>query len=245
MAPPPEEQALAAAEGEVPPAAAKESALALAASEPQSQVTEGGPTTYIVTQGVVFLKRSSRPESGKIVRVRKPVGVVLHTTGRQWRGDRGGLWVELLPDGDGGGNGLTGWTLVSGPGFGIEGPALIHLKDKTAAGLMTISVRWLKDPPIFECVLPTVATVDDLAKALAKQTGLNVREIIFTTGLPGKSMKGEQLPVDYTPPKDVLTSDMVLGELKIKDSLNLVYLGHFDEDFIPGSGTDTGIAARG
>eukprot|EP00434_Breviolum_minutum_P015896 symbB.v1.2.014010.t1/scaffold1012.1/size144332/3 len=60
-------------------------------------------------------------------------------------------------------------------------------------------------------------------------------ETILTKGLPRKAPNGtgQLLPVDYTDPKDILFREMTIEDAQIRDTLNLVYVGHFDEDYNP------------
>eukprot|EP00931_Biecheleriopsis_adriatica_P100436 TRINITY_DN75759_c0_g1_i1.p2 TRINITY_DN75759_c0_g1~~TRINITY_DN75759_c0_g1_i1.p2 ORF type:complete len:203 (+),score=34.56 TRINITY_DN75759_c0_g1_i1:60-668(+) len=190
-----------------------------------------GPTAYCIAQGVCFIKPSEDPSSGKILKVKRPVGSMIYTTGETWRGPQGGLWAEVdvarSP-------GEMGWALVEGPGFGMRGPALIDPCGADGASQM-IQIRWLKDPPIFNCLMPKTATVGDLVEAFCSRTGLNRKETILTKGLPKKAPNGSGalLPVDYTDPKDVLFNEQTIEEAGIRDTLNLVYVGHFDEDYNP------------
>eukprot|EP00931_Biecheleriopsis_adriatica_P011595 TRINITY_DN112677_c0_g1_i1.p1 TRINITY_DN112677_c0_g1~~TRINITY_DN112677_c0_g1_i1.p1 ORF type:complete len:214 (+),score=34.63 TRINITY_DN112677_c0_g1_i1:50-643(+) len=194
-------------------------------------IANDGPQAYCVAQGVCFLKPSEDPASTKIVKTKRPAGSMIYSTGQTWRGPQGGLWAEV----DVARNpGEAGWALVEGPGFGMRGPALIDPAAADGTSQM-IHIRWLKDPPIFNCLMPKSATIGDLVDAFCSRTGLNRAETIFTKGLPSKNPNQPHmlLPVDYTAPKDVLQNDMTIAEAQISDTLNLVYVGHFDEDYNP------------
>eukprot|EP00439_Symbiodinium_sp_Y106_P085533 s87_g28.t2 len=196
-----------------------------------ANLSQDGPAEYTVAQGVCFIKPSEDPQSGKILKAKRPVGSKIYTTGTTWKGPQGGLWAEVdvarSP-------GEMGWVLVSGPGFGLRGPCLIDPEANDGASQM-IHIRWLKDPPIFNCMMPKAATVGDLVDTFCSRTGLNRKETILTKGLPRKAPNGTGalLPVDYTDPKDVLFREMTIEEAQIRDTLNLVYVGHFDEDYNP------------
>eukprot|EP00913_Durusdinium_trenchii_P008660 g8134.t1 len=203
----------------------------LMAIEELEQLSEGAPTQYIVAQG--------DPTSQKILKAKRPVGSKIYTTGTIWKGPQGGVWAEVDI---GKSPGEMGWALVEGPGFGLRGPSLIDPEANDGASQM-IHIRWLKDPPIFNCLMPKTATVGDLVDTFCARTGLNRKETILTKGLPNKAPNGSGalLPVDYTDPKDlaaylredVLFREMTIEEAKIRDTLNLVYVGHFDEDYNP------------
>mmetsp|Transcript_19073 Transcript_19073/g.44858 ORF Transcript_19073/g.44858 Transcript_19073/m.44858 type:complete len:282 (-) Transcript_19073:466-1311(-) len=87
----------------------------------------GGPSIYLCATNSLFLKKSSNPRSGKIVKQKRDPGSQVQSTGRTWTGPSGGLWAELTPSAE------TSkeegwdhaWALVDGPGFGLDGPALI------------------------------------------------------------------------------------------------------------------------
>lgn len=189
-----------------------------------------GPLAYCIAQGVCFLKPSEDPTSGKVLKAKRPVGSMIYSTGVTWRGPQGGVWAEVdvarSP-------GEMGWALVEGPGFGMRGPALIDPAAADGASQM-VQIRWMKDPPIFNCLMPKQATVGDLIDTFCSRTGLNRKETILTKGLPKKAPNGMGLlPVDYTDPKDVLFREQSIEEAQIRDTLNLVYVGHFDEDYNP------------
>lgn len=90
-------------------------------------IESGGPTTYLCGPSGLFLKKSANPRSGKIVKQKRDEGSEVPATGRTWTGPSGGVWAELKPNKsvakEEGWD--TAWALVEGPGFGLEGPALI------------------------------------------------------------------------------------------------------------------------
>ncbi|CAK9060190.1 unnamed protein product [Durusdinium trenchii] len=178
----------------------------LMAIEELEQLSEGAPTQYIVAQGVCFLKPGEDPTSQKILKAKRPVGSKIYTTGTIWKGPQGGVWAEVDI---GKSPGEMGWALVEGPGFGLRGPSLIDPEANDGASQM-IHIRWLKDPPIFNCLMPKTATVGDLVDTFCARTGLNRKETILTKGLPNKAPNGSGalLPVDYTDPKDVLFREL-------------------------------------
>eukprot|EP00438_Fugacium_kawagutii_P000383 Skav234112 [mRNA] locus=scaffold4487:26279:42707:- [translate_table: standard] len=193
------------------------------AIEELEQLQEGGPTQYTVAQGVCFLKPDEDPWR---------LGALLVAgSGTTWKGPQGGLWAEVDI---GRSPGEMGWALVEGPGFGLRGPCLID-PDASDGFSQMIHIRWLKDPPIFNCLMPKTATVGDLVDTFCSRTGLNRKEVILTKGLPHKAPNGtgQLLPVDYTDPKDILFREQTIEEAQIRDTLNLVYVGHFDEDYNP------------
>jgi len=191
----------------------------------------GGPTAYCVAQGMCFLKPSEEPSTTKILKAKRPVGSVIYATGQTWEGPQGGVWAEVdvarSP-------GEMGWVLVQGPGFGVKGPLLVDPSGTENASTL-INIRWGKDPPIFSCMMPKSATIGDLVQTFCARTGLNRKETIFTKSLPAKAPNGTGLllPTDYTASKDVLQNDMTIEAANISDTLNLVYIGHFEEDYNP------------
>jgi len=226
----------ATAKAEAEEKEAKEAAAAKAAEEHQAIKTAArasvygqGPTCYLVSVGICFIKPSEDPASTKILKAKRPVGSKIYTTGVTWKGAQGGLWAEVdvaRSPGD------MGWMLVSGPGFGLKGPALIDPAVADRAWT-TIQIKYHpKDPPFFTCFMPKNAKIGDLIDILCSRTGLNHTETILTKGLPAQNPNGQGLlPVDYTDPKDVLFREQTVQEANIRDCLQLVYTGHFDEDY--------------
>jgi len=87
----------------------------------------GGPCLYVCGTNAIFLKKSSNPRAGKIVKQKRDPGSQVQSTGRTWTGPSGGMWTELLPSSEGSKEESwdKAWALVDGPGFGLDGPALI------------------------------------------------------------------------------------------------------------------------
>lgn len=90
-------------------------------------IVTGGPNVYVCGTNAIFLKKSSNPRAGKIVKQKREMGSQVRATGRTWTGPSGGMWAELLPSSEGSKEESwdKAWALVDGPGFGLEGPALI------------------------------------------------------------------------------------------------------------------------
>mmetsp|Transcript_59174 Transcript_59174/g.152214 ORF Transcript_59174/g.152214 Transcript_59174/m.152214 type:complete len:212 (-) Transcript_59174:100-735(-) len=201
----------------------------------QDGVTSGGPTTYVASVDLAFFKRDKDPKSSKIVQTRRKVGSSVYTTGNIWTGGKGAKWAEVDAERS---TSDSGWILVEAPpdaGFRVSGPLLVDPNSETQSGSLMIRIRWNKDPPIFNCLLPKTATVGQLVANLCARTGLNKKEVVLTKGLPAKDPRGSGLllPMDYTSHKDVLFNEQTISEAHITDTLNLVYLGHFDEDYAP------------
>ena len=76
---------------------------------------------YRVLQRSLVKRPGSSPTGPKTLKLTRPVGSVMFTTGRTWTGPKGGEWVELDSFVE-----KQGWLLVQGPGFGIPGPLLQH-----------------------------------------------------------------------------------------------------------------------
>mmetsp|Transcript_30243 Transcript_30243/g.76374 ORF Transcript_30243/g.76374 Transcript_30243/m.76374 type:complete len:215 (-) Transcript_30243:114-758(-) len=205
--------------------------LAAGAGSTPSGLREGGVPSYMVAQGLVFIKHAQDPTSQKIVRAKRSVGFMVYCTGRSWTGPLGATWAEVD---DTRSPGECSWVLVQGPGFGVVGPLLVDPLSEEHAS-QRIAVRWCRDPPIFECVMPKTATIGDVVNVFCARTGLNKKETILTKSLPKKAPNGSGilLPMDYTSAKDVLFNEMTIRDAQITDTLNLVYVGHFEEDYHP------------
>lgn len=80
---------------------------------------------YYVTLGVIYKKPGTDPETGKILKLNRSVGAIVHTTGKIWKGASGGFWVELnVADGDSGAGEKPGYVMIDANGFGTPGPCL-------------------------------------------------------------------------------------------------------------------------
>merc|ERR550532_3435566 len=106
----------------------------------------------------MFIKRADDPASPKIIRMRKPIGSYVHSTGLLWRGPNGGVWAELDAA-----KGEMGWALVEGPGFGIAREALV---DASKPGLLKLEVVLLdvEASMLFESLITQEVTVKDVKK---------------------------------------------------------------------------------
>mmetsp|Transcript_56422 Transcript_56422/g.101133 ORF Transcript_56422/g.101133 Transcript_56422/m.101133 type:complete len:290 (-) Transcript_56422:26-895(-) len=108
---------------------------------PAADVASGGPLRYLTTVKSLFCKRNADPTSTQITKVKSYIGCDILCTGRIWTGPSGGTWAELNPS-DGG---QTGWALVQGPGFGLNGPALVDPNTTSEKVLQSLKVGISKD----------------------------------------------------------------------------------------------------
>eukprot|EP00408_Alexandrium_pacificum_P061171 CAMPEP_0171164326 /NCGR_PEP_ID=MMETSP0790-20130122/5610_1 /TAXON_ID=2925 /ORGANISM="Alexandrium catenella, Strain OF101" /LENGTH=223 /DNA_ID=CAMNT_0011629077 /DNA_START=108 /DNA_END=782 /DNA_ORIENTATION=+ len=197
----------------------------MTASE-ELQVVAGeadGPCLYRCAQGVLFMKRREDPRSGKILKVSRPVGCLVHCTGHVWTGPSGGQWAELDA-----GKGEAGWVLVQGPGFGLTGPALV---DAGGGDSIHIKVHLLDEDErkagiVWESLLPKDAKIRAVKAAMCQATRLDSKFCCLSKGLPGMSSRGVRLGADFMPE---LQDDWVLRECGLGDeaTLLLVYVGDF------------------
>jgi len=84
-------------------------------------IAEKGPCAYRSVGDALFIKRSEDPTNGSISKIKWDPSTLLQATGQLWIGPNGGRWAEL----DASKGKQRGWALVEGPGFGLEGPALV------------------------------------------------------------------------------------------------------------------------
>lgn len=199
---------------------------ALRASD--SAYNQDGPTIYQAVQGILFLKPDEEPTSTKIIKVKRPNGYKVHSTGYTWRGPQGGLWAEVDPT-----KSSAGWVLVEGPGFGVKGPLL--MSEETDNSLVTtINILINTEDTLFSVTLPHHVTVRTVIEMLCSRTGLENKEVVLTKALPAKNPdgSGRMLPLDYTHPKDVLRREWTLAEADITDSLYLIYMDELPQDVI-------------
>lgn len=155
---------------------------------------------YRSASSIVFAKRSERPDTDKIVKLNRAVGSIVYSTGMVWLGPGGGKWAELDAS-----KGELGWMLVSGPGFGLQGAALI---DASKDDLITVHVHLLGGAEqgsqpggiVWESLVSTEGTIGDIKKSMCKDTGLIYGMCCFSKEMPCKAPNnGVRLPADYMP----------------------------------------------
>mmetsp|Transcript_106163 Transcript_106163/g.310336 ORF Transcript_106163/g.310336 Transcript_106163/m.310336 type:complete len:219 (-) Transcript_106163:110-766(-) len=186
---------------------------------------EGGPQLYCCSQGAIFVKRSSNPKSKKIIRLQRPVGTNVHTTGKTWRGPGGGTWAELNAA-----RGETGWALVDGPGFGLNGPALVDAaKDRDLVRLEIILLD-VQAMPIFESLLPKDLTLKKVKKIMCQQTGLVEGHCCLGKDIPYHHDSKQPISIDYMPS---LEEDRTVGSLGFPGAgrIYCIYLEELPQDF--------------
>mmetsp|Transcript_51220 Transcript_51220/g.158691 ORF Transcript_51220/g.158691 Transcript_51220/m.158691 type:complete len:235 (+) Transcript_51220:161-865(+) len=186
---------------------------------------QNGPKLYCVIQGALFVKRSSNPESKKIIKLQRPVGTNLHATGKTWRGPGGGLWAQLNAT-----RGETGWVLVDGPGFGLAGPALVDAaKDRE---LVRIDIVLLDHQalPIFESLVPKDLTIRKLKRMMCQKTGLIEGHCCLGKDPPVHPDSREVISIDYMPS---LQDDKTVGSLGFPGAgrVYCIYLDELPQDF--------------
>mmetsp|Transcript_106995 Transcript_106995/g.332455 ORF Transcript_106995/g.332455 Transcript_106995/m.332455 type:complete len:598 (+) Transcript_106995:239-2032(+) len=204
-----------------------------------------GPVLYRCSQGVLFAKRSTEPTGKTVVKLARPIGTFVHSTGRFWKGPSGGTWCELQ-DGEHFDN--MRWMLVKGPGFGLAGPALMDASVLQAGAFEAVclhvkNVSSSKDSQnlvVFESFMSKSATIWGVKKAVQEATNLNANYCYLSNELPGKApthrgddRRGHNLPADFM--KEV-KDDQTLKSLDSGGDivLFLVYIGgSFDQDYKP------------
>mmetsp|Transcript_68754 Transcript_68754/g.147276 ORF Transcript_68754/g.147276 Transcript_68754/m.147276 type:complete len:219 (+) Transcript_68754:52-708(+) len=202
-------------------------ALATTDSDP---VQNGGPLVYRCASPVVFAKRSEDPSSTRIVKLNKAVGSVVYASGLVWTGPNGGKWAELDA-----GKGELGWMLVSGPGFGLQGPALI---DADKDDLLTVQVHLLGSSDmggqpggiVWESLVSQEGTIGDIKKSMCKETGLVFGMCCLAKEMPCKAPNnGVRLPADYMPE---LPDNKEISKCKFGShaTIYLVYVGDLPKD---------------
>ncbi|CAE7785515.1 dnajb6-a [Symbiodinium sp. CCMP2456] len=130
---------------------------------------------YRVLQRSLVKRPGSSPTGPKTVKLTRPVGSVMFTTGRTWTGPQGGEWVELDSFVE-----KPGWLLVQGPGFGIPGPLLQRVKPGEAPPLLLrvakpveIGCAREEEREMREIVVSPTANVRDAKEWIALIFGLS------------------------------------------------------------------------
>mmetsp|Transcript_73210 Transcript_73210/g.218428 ORF Transcript_73210/g.218428 Transcript_73210/m.218428 type:complete len:232 (-) Transcript_73210:55-750(-) len=187
---------------------------------------EGGPTLYCCSQGVLYVKRSSKPDSKKIIRLQRPVGTSVRATGTTWRGPGGGLWAEL--DEARGSEG--GWALVNGPGFDLSGPALVDASKDKDLVLLEIVMLDYQALPVWASLVPKDLTIRKVKRMMCQQTGLVEGHCCLGKDPPVHPDSKEPISIDYMP---TLQDDNTVASLKFSGTgrIYLIYLDELPQDF--------------
>jgi len=200
-----------------------------------------GPRIYRCSQGVLFAKRSVEPTSQNIVKLSRPIGTYIHSTGRKWQGPSGGTWCELARRNVKSDN--VRWMLVKGPGFDLGGPALIDASvlkvggSHEAACVKVILVgNRDANKVIFTSFMSKEATMWGVKKAIQEATCLNANRCylsrqVVVDGVSDPASKQSNEVMTHV--KD----DLTIRQLDKKDEdveLYIVYTGEFEQDFNPG-----------
>jgi len=193
-----------------------------------------GPQVYRCIQGVLFVKRSEEPTHEVIMKLRRPLGTFVYSTGYLWRGLSGGIWAEFDAQ-----KGEMGWVLVKGPGFDLDGPALIDATAESFQGAVSLAVESLgktalKSKAIFETFIDKESPISYVKHLLCEATGLNSQFVCLSKDKPGKMAdasggKDYLLPASFMQPLDGQVRLSSFGGDHVQ--LYLVYTGDFNEDY--------------
>ena len=106
--------------------------------------------------------------STRITQLKRQRGSRFYASGRLWTGPNGGVWAEADAR-----HGEFGWFLVNGPGFGLNGPALV---DATDQAVIQIEILHLGAPQgiVYIGVFRKDATVAKVKQELSHATGLSM-----------------------------------------------------------------------
>lgn len=202
-------------------------------SQKPGEIREDGPTVYRCTQGVLFAKRSELPQSKAIVKLPRSVGSYTYSTGRIWMGPSGGIWCEMDAA-----KGEMGWMLVSGPGFGLKGPALVDAGSVEKVTALKVYLLESKTYVIFEVLADANMTMKEVKKAMCARSGLTMAHCVLSKEPPAiNPQTGMRLTIDYMPE---LSDDRTIASCKFGESgaLYLVYVGEFPPDFQRGEAVE-------
>jgi hypothetical protein len=191
-----------------------------------SKIDEDGPRLYLCTKGILFVKRSENPDSQKILKLKRPIGSFVHTTGYTWTGSAGGIWAELDA-----GYGDMGWMLVRGPGFDLKGPALIDASDLQEATSLQVILVEEEAGIIFKSWVRRDVTISDVKQMVEEATGLEKRYCCLIKEPPAKIPGTEnRLTADYC---QELKEEKTLQSFGCGDSLQLflLYLADYPKGF--------------
>lgn len=195
-----------------------------------------GTVTYRSVHDVLFTK-----EMGGLIKHRpQRVGSCVFTTGNEWRGPQGGLWVQASKS-------ESLWYLVQGPGFGVDGPCLVN--EAGTLDHLQISVNFVStagDFRVLDTFMPQSNTVRSLRKQLCEQTQLKPRGTIILSRsekrcADSKELDGAPVPIEAIGPvvstPEVLEDSRTLASYKLgqRATLYLLYNYEFAADYLGGS----------
>jgi hypothetical protein len=189
------------------------------------QVSE---TDYWVVQGTLFKKPGSDPETQKIIKLTRPLGSVVKTTGQIWTGPSGGQWVQIDPGAD-----KPGWLLVEGPGFNVPGAMLERAECGQEPPLVLKLYSMITSSVVCEICVQRGSTISSVKQwiALHDPHGLKASKVLVSSEMPSES---EQLSFSIAsfPQSKLYKDGMKLGDtgLRSGDQVPYFYLGESADD---------------
>jgi len=194
---------------------------------------------YRVMQGPLFKKSGKEPTSTKIVKLTRPVGSKLRTTGQTWTGPSGGQWVEVDELFE-----KPGWLLIEGPGF--DQPGL--LLEKVEPGEEEPLVLLVRDPLDCTlvcniCVKPSETIAHAKCWVALRWPGLRPHKIECPKEQNVQNLahsKFRSFAKD-----ELLSSDTLLKDTQLRDGDEFIYryIGDSQEDLARKNGSEPELPA--
>jgi len=200
----------------------------------QLPLAEQLPRGLKVMQAVhdfIYVRRSSDPSVGSILRIACKPSASFLSTGAKWTGPAGGEWVEqYLP------RGAAQWLLVEGPGFQVDGPML--LDEGAAEDHIRVSVTY-HAPRGPVCLLRTFisrhATAQKLCSRLCSATGLSPKAAMLAPRVPREAIRERdpRMPGNPVMSSQVMLPHETLASHGLQDEaeVHLAYSVSFEEDY--------------
>jgi len=189
---------------------------------------------YWVMQGQLFKKPGTCPETPKVVKLTRPVGSIVKTTGKTWTGPSGGEWVELDATSE-----KPGWLLVEGPGFNVAGPMLEQATPGQMEPLVLKLFSMITSSELCDICVHTSQTIAKVKQwvGLRDPHGLKPSKVLVANEMPGEEERSSFSIASF--PRDKLYSD----NIKLQDTV--FKTGDLVPYFYLGEATDDGRFAKG
>lgn len=184
---------------------------------------------YWVMQGPLFKKPGSDPETAKVIKLTKPVGSIVKTTGKLWKGPSGGEWVQLDPATE-----KPGWLLVEGPGFNVAGPMLDQAEPGQMEPLVLKLYSMITDSELCEICIHKTQTIARVKQwvALRDPHGLKPGKVLVANEMPNDTERSSFSIAQFP------TSKLYDDKLKLQDTV--FKSGDMVPYFYMGESTDDG-----
>jgi len=176
-----------------------------------------------VLQGPLFKKPCEDPTSTKIIKIHRPVGSKLWTTGRKWVGRVGVEWLEGCPFRE-----KPGWFAVEGSTFGQPGLLLEQVMQGEEEPLILHFRYPLDDNALYEmCLKPSQTITDAFRWICLRLPGLKLSQLTCASRRALHTRALRNIPSSW-----ILGSGTKISETSLQsgDEFIYFYVGNAEDD---------------